>query len=312
MPSAAKAFTGLALLLGLVVPTMGLAQPQVSPSTHPAYLAETTSFDVTSQGNGRRYQISVALPYDYSAAHAPYPVVYALDANSEFGMVVETLRVLALSGRAPPAVIVGVGYDRPGQSFHASGGERAFDLTMPVPPRVLAEQKAFNKGRGYPEPPAMGGAPSFLRFLREELSPLIEARYNVSHADRTLWGHSFAGHFATYALLADDGFFQRFVIGSPSQADMAAAVAPVEAEALKRRKDLPARVYVGVGGEEEEADYGGVSDVLKFCARLQGRRFPSLALTCEAFPGESHTSVIPIIVTKGFSAVYVAPPAPKP
>jgi len=47
---------------------------------------------MTSEASKRVYQISVALPDSYSAQHEPYPVLYAADANSEFGTVVETAR----------------------------------------------------------------------------------------------------------------------------------------------------------------------------------------------------------------------------
>jgi len=66
--------------------------------TPPAYVAGTESRVMTSSKTGRPYQVSVALPRGYEASSASYPVLYALDANGEFGIVVETARLLQLEG----------------------------------------------------------------------------------------------------------------------------------------------------------------------------------------------------------------------
>ena len=68
------------------------AQGQASP---PAFLTDVTSSVMKASSTGRSYQISVALPDGYSKQHAPYPVLYAADANAEFGTVVESARTFA-------------------------------------------------------------------------------------------------------------------------------------------------------------------------------------------------------------------------
>jgi len=55
-----------------------------------------------------------------------------------------------------------------------------------------------------------------LAFIRDELVPSIEAKYNVSAGDRAWGGYSLGGLFGLYALLNDGSPFQRFLIGSPS------------------------------------------------------------------------------------------------
>jgi hypothetical protein len=80
----------------------------------PAFLADVTSSVMKASSTGRSYQVSVALPAGYSKQHAAYPVLYAADANPEFGTVVETARVFA---EIPDLVIVGIGYPNSGQGF---------------------------------------------------------------------------------------------------------------------------------------------------------------------------------------------------
>ena len=67
-----------------------------------------------------------------------------------------------------------------------------------------------------PAPEGSGGAAGFLRFLRQELIPSIDAEFRTNEGDRTLYGHSFGGLFAIHALLNGEETFQRFITGSPS------------------------------------------------------------------------------------------------
>jgi predicted alpha/beta superfamily hydrolase len=57
-------------------------------------LADTQSRNLTSAATGRTYQISVSLPENYATFTETYPVLYAVDANTQFGTVVETARRL--------------------------------------------------------------------------------------------------------------------------------------------------------------------------------------------------------------------------
>ena len=73
-------------------------------------LADTQSWIQVSEITGRTYEISVALPRDYAGSESTYPVLYAVDANGQFGTVVEASRNLSRSGEIPDLIVVGVGY----------------------------------------------------------------------------------------------------------------------------------------------------------------------------------------------------------
>ena len=83
----------------------------------------TESRVVTSTTTGRTYQISVALPRDYAESTGTYPVVYAVDANGEFGIVVESARLMRIDELVPPLIVVGVGYPV-GSLTHTSSAPR--------------------------------------------------------------------------------------------------------------------------------------------------------------------------------------------
>jgi hypothetical protein len=237
-----------------------------------------------SSATGRAYQISVALPAGYSREHAAYPVLYAADANVEFGTLVESARVFA---EIPELAIVGIGYETETQGF--VWGPRAVDLTPAPDPS---------------KPGTMGGAPEFLKFIREDLVPSIEKNYNVNQ-DRAWFGHSFGGLFGVYALFNNDGLFRRFVIGSPSFWQASKIIQDAETSFAATGKPLPARVFFSVGMLEGNATGPGmVGDLKAFISLLDQRHYQGLQYQVHYFEDESHLSVIPATISRGLRYIY--------
>ena len=149
--------------------------------------------------------VSIALPLGYADSTKTYPVLYALDANGQFGTVVEAARMLRIGGgQIPQLVIVGIGYPYGGRQIYA-GPHRIIDFFPTLEFEWIEEVK-----QGWPGPIPIyesGGAPEFLRFLREELFPLVEAEYRADPSDRAIYGHSGGGWFGLHALLDGDGAF---------------------------------------------------------------------------------------------------------
>ena len=141
------------------------------------------------------YLISIALPFHYEdRTDEVWPVIYVLDGNFHFNMVVDMVRFMNirvdLCNELPDALIVGIGYpvtgtlaERLHQVMHLrtrdfalvreEGGEdfmqEHFPIAAPIP-----------SGNGLP----------FMQFIRQELIPSIEADYRADPTDRTLLGHS--------------------------------------------------------------------------------------------------------------------------
>ncbi|MBX3145194.1 MAG: alpha/beta hydrolase [Gemmatimonadales bacterium] len=280
----------------------------------------------------QEFKIFVALPPAGSgaAASSKYPVIYTLDANGEFGIVSEIARLAAFEpGTIPPALVVGIGY--PVSRFEETLNLRTRDYT-PTADTGFARFATNLWGNG--TAPTPGGAPAFLRFIREELKPFIEQHYPADPADATLIGHSFGGLFASYALFHEPATFQRYVIASPSLWWDRQVSFEYEKQYAARNKDLPARVFLSVGGLEsaaelrkslaaypdsmrapilayyEEAGYPQMVELLEpFAKALAGRRYPSLRMTSYIFPDETHASVMPMIASRGLRDVF-RPAAP--
>ena len=79
--------------------------------------------------------------------------------------------------------------------------------------------------------------------------------------------------------------------------------------------DLAAKVFLAVGSEEERADipmlaqFKMVSNLETLATRLGAREYPSLDVSRYIAEGESHTSVVPVGLTRGLRSVF-RPPRP--
>ena len=269
-------------------------------------MAETETRVITSSVNGRTYEISVAFPRSYDEADSPYPVLFVLDANHHFGTLVETVRSLAV-GSLPEPIVVGVGY--PVGRYINSYGTRAIDLTPTSDQEVIAtyneerlEKEALDKE--LPKIPAMegsGGGPDFLRFMLEELIPLIEAEYKASPEGRGLVGWSFSGLFALYALFETEGVFDRFIIVSPSLEWDDRMIFDMEKEYAETHTSLSARVFLTVGALEVD---WSISDHHEFSETLKTREYEGLSQRLYVADGESHMSVLPATISKGLRFIY--------
>ena len=280
----------------------GSGPPDVPPPS--PFLDGVVSRVVTSAVSGRTYQISVAVPRGYDASDGSYPVLYAVDANGEFGTVVEAARLLRFDELVPDLLIVGIGY--PVGRFFDASAPRAVDLT-PTIDRDWERQEAEDFPE-WPAPEGSGGAPAFLQFLQQELIPSIDAEYRTIPGDRALFGHSFGGLFAIHALLNGEGTFKRFIAGSPSIWWDHEVTFQHEEEFASTNRLLPARVFLSIGElEEQDPDiYWGhmVSDLQRFVEVLKSRQYEGFEYESHLFENETHTSVIPATISRGLRYIY--------
>ena len=299
----------LACLAGCDQPNAQRTSDETSDAPDP-FLADVQSRVIRSEVSGRRYQISVALPRDYADSMRTYPVLYVLDANGQFGTVVETARLLRLGEQLPQLLIVGIGYPVGGRQVNA-GPHRIIDLFPTLVPEWIEAVKPNWPG---PIPSYDSGkAPLFLRFLLEELFPTIQDEYRVDPTDRALYGHSAGGWFGLYALLHGDGAFQRVIVGSPSLWWDSELMFQLEESFAADGRRLPARVFLSVGEQEGQEVEGGFPGTDCFCmvtnlerltAILTRRRYEGLEWTYHLFEGENHQSVIPPTVSRGLRYIY--------
>lgn len=260
-------------VLCALIPAKGWAQ---APSSQAVTIANTERRMLRSVVNGVEHQIDVAFPRGYATSQKRYPVVYTLDGNVFFPLLTASYRLAAYL-IPDELIIVGIGYPAIEYGFWSKeyGASRARDYTPPSTTETLA---------------GAGGAPTFLRFLREELIPFIDSSYRTVPSDRGLVGHSFGGLFGAYVLTHDPGLFQKYVIGSPSLLWDHEAGLRWESEYAAKHTELHARVYVYVGAFEDENIMKAPAK--RFWEALRTRHYPGLDLVdFVTAPDEIHTSV---------------------
>lgn len=279
---------------------------------------------LSSEIVGQEFRLLIATPERPSSSpDVTYPVLYLLDADISFPLVLQVALSLQNGFELPPVLIVGIGY---------AGGpregmvQRNRDYTPTEEAIYMKFAAQWSGGRRV----ETGGAAKFLRFIREELQPFIEENYPADPDDATVFGHSFGGLFAAYTLFHAPDTFERYILGSPALWWDQRVLFQDEAKYAQAHKDLKARVYVAAGGQEtaehdaaqlarlpeamrrpmlemQEA-LGGSAQMVEviepFVATLEKRKYPSLELTLQIFEGETHGSVPPMIVSRGLRTVF--------
>jgi len=170
-----------------------------------------------SEFTGRKYRISIALPYAYLKSGdesspfpkslSKWPVVYLTDANWYFGMVTEIARSMAWCGATTDAIIVGIGYPQgkdPQKAWNDSAAWRSSDFTP-----VNNKEDDQDDVKRWKRKVESGGADKFLQFIKQELIPVIESEFKADPKRRILAGHSLGGLFTAFALFEEPGLFRK-------------------------------------------------------------------------------------------------------
>ncbi len=240
----------------------------------------------------------------------PRPVIFVLDEIATLDTVVGTARHFQIfcRGAIDMPIVVGIGYP----DTTDIQGRRFRDFT-PTAAKLPA-------GLKFDPPLGTGHAAAFLDLLSRELIPTLEKRHPMNGV-RTLVGYSLSGLFALYALFQKPELFHNYVIVSPSfWWDNFAVLRDAQARAEAHR-DLPARLFLGVGLAEEKPsgpvpdwrndavddptmrELHQVTTHREFIERLRQARYPGLKLISAEFEDERHITIFPGGFARGWSAL---------
>lgn len=275
-------------------------------SPTPVILPHAESRHLYSAIVGDTYRLDIALPSTYTRSEHAYPVVYLTDGDVDglFPLVRCIAEGLNAGWMIPRVILVGIGYEADEAKRRGHYRERDF-LPTDASARDASRRQAFTR-IGVPR----GQAAAFLRFIREELKPFIKTHYRTLPRDSTYMGTSYGGLFGLYTLFHQPGTFRRYIIGSPAIHHDDRVIRTHEQAYASQHTDLPARVFLGVGGREElddpliEPAFQFVTNVERLATTLQGRNYPSLQLTTQVFEGETHVSVVPALYSRGLRVVF--------
>lgn len=165
-----------------------------------AALPSTYSFDIKSRHTEQTYRIFVGVPEGERPPEG-YPTLWMLDGGASYP-ITQFARTGGSRAQRLPGLIVAVGYasDKP---FDVDA--RALDYT-PVPDADTGDRLS----------PRFGGADAFLRFMVDELRPVIAAHFKLDPTRQTLFGFSYGGLFTVRTLVSSPRHFQRYWAASPS------------------------------------------------------------------------------------------------
>jgi predicted alpha/beta superfamily hydrolase len=263
-----------------------------------------------TSGSGDDFQISVGLPLSYDLTEQAYPVLYILDANVNFGTVVETSRLMGAVGEASEVIVVGIGYSTE-TDLATFGNRRNYDFSTPKwdpesSVRRLVEEVTEAAGKTL----RIGGAEALIDFITEQVQPFIAERYRVDTSDQALLGHSLGGHFVGQVLFRRPTAFAKYVISSPGFAYNDWEVLRLEEEYAKSHSDLPVQIYVASGSEEALlfAKLGILSGAARFAEALRLRDYQGLKLTAEFHSGKSHITTYPETVQRSLQLFWPGTP----
>ena len=234
-----------------------------------------------SASTGRDYDLYVHLPSNYDQDKTrKYPVLYILDGQWDFKLMDAVLGGLVYDKFAPEMIMVGITYSGENADY---GRLRAMDYTP------VAEQAVQGSGDG----------PKFLKFLKTELIPFVEANYQADPARRLLQGSSYAGLFTLYALFADPGLFSAYVSASPAVDFGERYTFTQEAEYARTHKELPVKLYLAVGGSE-----GLTASVKEFMQKVKSRGYKGLKLETRVIQDERHAGNKPELFNRALRFLF--------
>lgn len=202
-----------------------------------------------------------------------FPVFYVTDADWNFALVAETLDYLAHWGRIPPFIVVG-----------AVNVSRNRDFL----PRTDA---AF---------PSSGGGDRYLRHIRAEWIPWIEARFRTSD-HRVLFGHSFGGVLVLNQLFTSPEMFDAYISLGASVWVADEVVLDRAEQFLDQGAQVDTWLYLSVG----EGDGGAtVPAGHKLAELLEARAPDNLVWSHAVMPEETHFTNVPISLHEALGALF--------
>ena len=276
---------------------MSSPYPPVSLPNTEIRLLESSIVDDT-------YRLHISLPVTYANSNKTYPVVYLTDGNGLFPLTQSIAEGLSTGLEIPRLIVVGIGYDTDKSMQWERYRERDL-LPTNASARDASRRQEFTR-TGI----RRGQAGAFLRFIRQELKPFINANYRTNPDDSTFVGTSYGGLFGLYVLFHQPDTFNRYVIGSPAIHHDNRVVLTYESRYAAHHDDLPVRVFMSVGAREELDDpfieplFQFVTNTKTLAKTLEERRYPGLQLTTHVFEDETHGSVVPATFSWGLRVVF--------
>jgi len=218
-----------------------------------------------------------------------YPVVYVTDAYWDFEKMMGIRGSLVYDKVAPEFIVVGLGYAGNNLNF---GDLRRLELS-PIPFGEPAESS--------------GKAAEFLQLIKSQIIPFVETNYRADPNFRVMSGASLGGLFTLFTMYTEPELFNGYIAATPAVSIGSEWLLDYEDAFAKAGKQLDARLYMTVGGNESP-DF--MSSILRMNARIASRKHPHLAHDFRVIDGERHAGMQFESYVRGLRFIF-APLAPE-
>lgn len=228
-------------------------------------LANDEPYHFRSNINQIEYSISVNLPNNYDENSAGgYPVLYVLDGQWDFNLMVSLYHNLRFDNSIPDIIIVGIAYY--GQNINYDS-LRIVDM---IPAKDYS-------------PAGTGGAARFLEVLKKEIIPYVDDNYATNRLERCISGTSLAGFYSYYLMFQANDLFNGFIAVNPYLLWNKEVSFQIEQDYSMKNSNLNARVYMTTG----EFD---ISDVFfKMIHQIKSRSYAGIDFDYDFQKGIGHT-----------------------
>lgn len=268
-------------------------------------LPRTDYFELDSQHVGDRLAIWVTRPVDYDRGDVSrFPAIYVTDGNVAAAMLAPYAEHTAfdLISAFQPYLQVTVGYPpEKAADWLTLRNRDLVPANEPAPPSMIAAVAADAETAGWTQQEhdeylrsiREGRAAQFLAFLEDELRPVIDERYRVRPEGSGLFGYSYGGLFAMYALMRRSPMFQRYGAGSPGVLSPDSQVFRLEADIADRGEDFD---HVQLHLTVNELEITGRSHIYRdlgiqfarLIDRLYLSNYAGLDFTARVLPSDTH------------------------
>lgn len=273
----------------LLLSSYGLHAQDTQSQLKPVCLDNTEQFSITSKYvAGENYIVQVGLPIGYAPSKKSYPVLYVLDGDKSFGMTKEIADWLMWSKEIKDIIVVGISY---GQGMDAWWQKRARDYSH-------CDDTINFKGWFK----QTGGAENFLKFVKNELFPVINKNYKTNQDSTAIMGISLGGMLNTYVLFTQPDLFKGYIIIAPCLVWNNDSILKMEVEYFSNHKDLNKLVYMTYGSlDSKEIIINSTNELVQ---TIQKRNYEGLKFTPRIFEGETHISVFSTALTNGLKSIF--------
>ena len=267
----------------------GLQAQTTQTKLNPVNLDNTQQFSIASKYvAGENYIIQVGLPIGYSSFNKSYPVLYVLDGDMAFGLTKGIADILMFGKEIKDIIVIGISY---GQGIDIWIKNRSRDYTPSVDTFVVNGKFMET-----------GGADNFLKFIQDELFPVVNKNYRTIPDSCAIIGLSLGGLLSSYILFKQPELFKYYIIGSPAVFWSNRSILKLESEYFSNHKQLNSTVYMAYGSLED-VDYTNPID--EFIKNIQAHNYQGLKLVTRIFEGETHMSVPSVGITNGLRTIFI-------